>query len=64
MKVKFKNNHDETQLDHHYSLPILKNKRHKIFEMHANDVPFYVLFVQHRPGSHMYSHISSAISPK
>ena len=33
MKVKFKNDHEETRLDNHYSLAILKNRRHKIFEM-------------------------------
>ena len=33
MKVKSKNNHEETQLEHHYSLAILKNRRQKIFEM-------------------------------
>ena len=33
MKVRSKNNHEETQLEHHYSLAILKNRRQKIFEM-------------------------------
>ena len=33
MKVKSKNNHEETQLEYHYSLTILKNRRRKIFEM-------------------------------
>ena len=33
MKVKFKTNHEETMLDHQYSLTILKNRRLKTFEM-------------------------------
>ena len=33
MKVKYKNNHEETWLEHHYSLAILKNRPQKIFEM-------------------------------
>ena len=33
MKVKYKNNHEETWLEHPYSLAILKNRPPKIFEM-------------------------------
>ena len=33
MKVKSKNNHEEMQLEHPYSLTILKNRCQKIFEM-------------------------------
>ena len=33
MKVKSKNDYEETRLEHHYSLAILKNRRQKIFEM-------------------------------
>ena len=33
MKVKYKNNHEETRLERHYSLPTLKNRPPKIFEM-------------------------------
>ena len=33
MKVKYKNNHEETQLEHHNSLAILKNRCQKIFQI-------------------------------
>ena len=59
MKVKSKNNHEEMWLEQHYFLAILKNRPEKIFEMPSMMFRFYALFVQCRPGSHMYSHISS-----
>ena len=33
MKIKYKNNHEETRLKHHYFPTILKNGHQKIFEM-------------------------------
>ena len=50
MKVKSKSHDEAMGIEHHHSLTMLK----------SNDVCFYALFVQRRPGAHMRSRILSA----
>ena len=60
MKVKFKCNHEETRLEHHHPLAMLKKRRRKIFEIPMTCFFTHSPFAQRKLSFHMHSHDLSA----